>query len=137
MPYLRFRTDGTALAAVTAAMLASCAACVTTDAPLETNVGDEDAYTEWDVDDDGVINEEEFVANVQLFQQYDVDDSGYLDEDEFEDGFSLDFGPDVESFEYYDVDDNGVIGRAEFHHRLFDNLDIDDDGTLDRDEWGF
>ncbi|MFB6352065.1 MAG: hypothetical protein ABEN55_19490, partial [Bradymonadaceae bacterium] len=65
------------------------AACVTTDPFLETGIGDEDAFATWDVDDDGAVEREEFLAEVTLFRQYDVDDSEFLDEDEFEEGFAL------------------------------------------------
>ena len=49
---------------------------------------DSGIYDTWDVDGDGVLDEEEFGA--VLYDYYDDDDDGYIDDAEWEDGIMVD-----------------------------------------------
>ena len=102
---------------------------------METDLGETEAFAEWDVDDDGVIDRREYAEHVALFEAYDVDGSGYLDEDEFNLGFARDFGSVASDFGYYDTNGDGAIVASELHVGMFEDLDADNDGEIARSEW--
>ncbi len=66
------------------------------------------AFNEWDINNDGMLDEEEFevvVDKVGLFDSWDINDDGWLEDQELSSG-------------------------------VFDSFDADDDGLLDDEEYG-
>ena len=127
MRYLRVALYGT--------LLFGSAACMTLNGGMETDVGKADAFAEWDVDDNGVVDKREYATHVALLEAYDVDGSGYLDEEEFNLGFARDFGSEVGDFGDFDTNGDGVIVASELHVGMFETIDADGDGELARSEW--
>lgn len=77
----------------------------------ETEQGDfEWSYSEWDANNDGMLDEQEFDAGYdevglydELYDDWDVNGDGVLDEDEFGDGL----------YDSWDKDDNGYLEEDE------------------------
>lgn len=60
------------------------------------------AYNEWDLDNDGRLEEEEFEAavDVGLFDSWDINDDGWIEDQELSHGV----------FDSFDNDDDGLLG---------------------------
>lgn len=64
------------------------------------------SYSEWDANDDDMLDEQEFNTGFEesgLYDEWDVNDDGYLDEDEFGDGL----------YDSWDEDDSGYLEEDE------------------------
>ncbi|MFB6376099.1 MAG: hypothetical protein ABEN55_23935 [Bradymonadaceae bacterium] len=115
------------------AAIVGLSGCATAEA-WEDDWGDDEVYAEWDEDDDDLLDQEEFTANVDWFEDYDEDDD-LLGREEFETGPAEDFAA-VDNFDDYDRDDDGDLTEDEFNAGLFEDFDEDDGDFLGEDEWG-
>ena len=121
------------LALLAGATIVLVTGCATTDA-AQGDMGDEEVFDEWDADDDGYLDEDEFTANVAWFSTYDEDGDGYLNPEEFS-AVGEDFA-NVDDFDAYDLNGDRLVTVDEFNSKLFDDLDEDEDGLLSEDDWG-
>lgn len=111
-----------------ALMLASFAGLATTASAQDDEVGDDELLNEFDDNEDGLLDEDEFGAGYDGFDQLDANEDGVLDNEEF--------GDDEEMFDNYDANDDGALGEDEFNGGTFDDMDANDDGFLDDEEFG-
>ena len=72
-----------------------------------TASAEDDGFAEWDENEDGVLQEDEFNAGVD-------DESDYTE---------------------WDEDGDGMLNEDEYNAGVFDTMDNDDDGLIDDDEY--
>lgn len=75
--------------------------------------------------DDSVVGEDD-----DLFAEFDADDSGLLESDEFG-GVLTDF----DTFGTFDVDEDDTLDSGEFGEGVFGGFDVDDDEVLSEEEF--
>ena len=119
-----------------------------------------DNFSEWDTDDNGSLNEDEFLSTT--FNFTDADDDSGVDEDEWNMGFDTTFGnfvgDDFATFDSdadgvldeeewnsvfsesawfgdFDTNDDAMLEETEFDEGLFGEWDTNDDDTIDEDEF--
>mgnify|MGYP000088422713 CR=1 FL=1 len=101
--------------------LGSGAAAATTFATADTN-------------GNGKISKDEYygyVGDVGIYGDWDLNDDGLLDEDEWTD---VDYSYDYD-YDTWDLNDDGYLDDDEVYVGTFDTFDVDDDTYLDNDEW--
>ena len=70
------------------------------------------SYSQWDVNDDDMLDEEEFGAGFEdsgFFDDWDTNSDGFLEEEEFGTGL----------YDTYDRDDSGYLEEEEFEETGF------------------
>ncbi len=89
-------------------------------------------------DDDLISNDEWGVTEFYFtgndygaFNEWDLNNDGRLDNEEFEAVVD-----DVGLFDSWDINDDGLIEDQELSSGVFDSFDADDDGLLDDEEYG-
>ena len=98
-----------------------------------------DRFTEWDTDDDDLLNEDEFFTSA--FGNTDADDDDMVNEDEWNAGFGGMFGNYVEDdFSTFDADADGFLNNDEWNETFADSdwfgtFDADDDNMVAEAEW--
>ncbi|MDT0645736.1 hypothetical protein RM545_03455 [Zunongwangia sp. F260] len=97
-------------------------------------------YTAWDIDEDGVLDEDEFYT--VNFANADTDDDDVLSEDEWNTGYTTMYGTyyDDEDFSVYDTDEDGFLSDEEWNASLvdspwFDEYDANTDTYVDVNEY--
>lgn len=105
----------------------------------EFNDGYDDSFSEWDHNQDGVVDDYEMYET--QFNRLDQNGDRNLSIEEWDRGYNNMYGDYLESndFSHYDADDNDNISSEEFYDsfrntEFFNSYDINRDGTLDRDE---
>lgn len=101
----------------------------------------QDAFYVYDTDNDGYIEETEYVS--YSYDVIDWDNDGYISDDEWDYYTSVWYEPYdynvSNSFTYYDTDNDGFIEIAEYNSayddRIYDSWDIDNDGYLETVEY--
>lgn len=85
-----------------------------------------------DIDDSGEITKDEFygfITDAGIYADYDYDDDGFIDENEY-DAIGLEY-----DFDAWDVDDDDYLDDDEFYDGYFAAFDEDEDGHWDGLEW--
>lgn len=86
------------------------------------------AFTDWDADQSGYIDDEEFGTGIgenDYFGAWDENEDDQITEDEF----------GTVGFDNWDADDSGFIDEQEYNAGLFDTWDSDNTDYLDYSEW--
>lgn len=103
----------------------------------------EAAFDDVDADSDGTVSQENWESwweENDWFSNWDLDADGYVDENEFAtrlEGRAFGEEFDTSLFAQWDEDGDERLGEDEFRSSLFDWMDEDDDDALDTDEWRF
>lgn len=95
-----------------------------------------DGFTDWDLDDNDLLDGDEFGVGFDdsdLYEEWDMNDDGLLDENEF--GYAADDWGFGNEFGLWDTDDDGFLDDDEFGVGAFGLWDTDDDGFLDDEEF--
>lgn len=85
-----------------------------------------------DTDDDGSISKDEFygyVGDAGIYGDWDLDDNGLIDENEFGE-FGLD-----EEYDVWDTDRSGWLDSGELYDGIYGYYDEDESGHWDGNEW--
>jgi hypothetical protein len=89
-------------------------------------------FDDWDLDNDNLLNEDEFT--VSYYETWDLDNDGILEKNEWDTAVA-DFGVTGADWDAWDADADGVLEMEEFEtgfgtFNYFDDWDLDDDGLL-------
>ena len=90
------------------------------------------AVPSWDVDGDGALGAQEFVAgfsSMATFSSFDADGNGLLDEAEWSNGLTP-----VGDYANMDLNGDGGVDEGEYNALLFNRYDTDGTGTIDTTE---
>lgn len=104
----------------------------------EEGVADVEYFSDWDMDDDTYLSEEEIGAgwdSLTLWEDWDSDADSYLDQEEFDAEFGDYEWYDESLYTGWDADDDDFLTEDEFNAGLYDTWDVDDDGLLAEDEF--
>ncbi|MBZ9567593.1 hypothetical protein [Modicisalibacter tunisiensis] len=97
-----------------------------------TSTGAFASFTSQDSDGNGKISRDEFygsAADVGTYSDWDLNDDGLLDENEFGE---LDVDWDYDT---WDANDDDYVDSGEFYDGIYDTYDVNDDGEWDDSEW--
>lgn len=89
-------------------------------------------YDAWDVNDDGVLDSNEFSAG--LYDYYDANDNGVFDEQEWDKNFDLDRTHNSR-YAGWDINNDGTLDEQEFSSGMFERYDANDNDTVTAEEW--
>lgn len=104
----------------------------------EEGVADVAYFTDWDMDDDTYLSEEEFGAGWEsqtLWEDWDTDADSYLDQEEFDAEFGDHDWYEESFYADWDMDDDDLLAEDEFTTGLFGTWDFDDDDLLAENEF--
>lgn len=107
----------------------------------EEGAGNEVAFSDFDADDSGDLNDSEFATGV--YNEWDTNSDEVLSEEEFNSGTEAGtFGDASEygEFSEWDADGNGEIGEEEFDESfadtgVYDDWDADNNDLIDENEF--
>jgi hypothetical protein len=89
-------------------------------------------FDDYDVDNDGLLSEQEFMGSASdfgAFDTWDNDSDGLLSDDEWGSiGLNEDFGT-------WDDDDDGFLNEDEYYSGTFDTFDENENGHWEDGEW--
>lgn len=94
-------------------------------------------YEDWDLNDDGLLSEEEF--RTSFYETFDTDNDGRISQSEWTSAVS-DFGVNAADWTAWDTDGDGFIDMAEFTTSFsqvgwYDTWDLDDDAMITEREY--
>ena len=100
-------------------------------------IGDEDFFTEWDVNKDGNLDEDEYAGG--FFTSWDADKDGNLTQAEWETGANY-IEQRGQSWADWDLDRDGIINHGEYRggvrdHNWIHAWDSNDDRMLNKMEY--
>ncbi|SFP18381.1 hypothetical protein [Tranquillimonas alkanivorans] len=110
------------------------------DAMLDENEFATGVYADWDQDGDLEITEEEYTMGTErwfgedydtAFTDWDADESGYLDQSEFGDAW------DNEYYTEWDTDQDTLLSQDEYTTGLYDSADYDENQVITVEEEGW
>ncbi len=90
-----------------------------------------------DSNGNGKISKDEYygyVGDIGVYGDWDLNDDGLLSDDEWAE-VDYDFDYDYDSLSAWDDDDDGLLDDNEVYEGTFADFDLDDDDYLDADEW--
>ncbi|WP_347159421.1 hypothetical protein [Pontibacter chitinilyticus] len=95
-------------------------------------------YDTWDLNDDNKLDENEWNTSVHNFgladetwADWDTNADGILDNNEFKTGFA-----DNNYYSAWDLDHDNFLNEKEYSDGLFSTWDVNDDNILDTNEYG-
>ncbi|MDF0752426.1 hypothetical protein NLU14_19530 [Marinobacter sp. 71-i] len=90
------------------------------------------SFTFQDANDDGKISKDEYYSTLSdagVYSDWDLDNDGFINETEFDEvGFDYDFAT-------WDVDDNNYLDAGEIYDSYYDTYDDDESGHWNVGEW--
>lgn len=95
-------------------------------------------FSDWDLDDDTYLTENEFAtgwAGQTLWEDWDVDADSYLNQEEFDAEFGDYDWYDESLYADWDLDDDDLLAEDELTTGLYGTWDVDDDEMLAEDEF--
>lgn len=95
-------------------------------------------YEDWDMDNDGIVTDEEFYPmfdEVGYYKAWDYDNDGLVEYTEWENTLvDYDFLDDDYYYDW-DMDGDGVLDYDEFNKGIYTLWDTDGDGDIERIEY--
>lgn len=90
------------------------------------------SFTFQDANDDGKISQDEYYSTLSdagIYSDWDLDNDGFIEENEFNEiGFDYDY-------DLWDADNNGYLDAGELYDSYYDTYDDDENGHWDAGEW--
>ena len=99
----------------------------TTFVSVDSNSDEKIDEQEWKKGTDNMFGD---YASEDIFGEWDKDEDGFLDNEEWNEGFA-----NTEWFNTYDENDDQIVDNNEWNLGIFDDWDDDDDGSWNQDEY--